>query len=200
MDQNVNEIKWALTNPIKFMDKECGEVEVVAKGVFSYQVTNQETFSAAATQANMDGETYAKGLLLRLVVDEINKYSGKMALGLSGFVKNDSILLNGNSKVAALGLTFTSVNVESIDLTEESKNKMKDIETSKIKAAITGRDIVNNNVFVENENIADENVSATGENIVTETTGDKPAEKNNGVFSILIAAIIVAVLMMIFFR
>lgn len=194
MNQNTNEIKWALTNPVKFIDKECGEVFIVAKGTFSYQITNQETFSAAATQANMDNETYAKGMLLRIVVDEINKHSGKMALSLSGFVKNDNILTTGNSKVAAVGLKFTSVDIESIDLTDDSKNKMKEIETAKIKAAITGREIVNSKVESEdtsvNENIVENN----------EITDEKIPEKNNGVLGILIASIIVAVLIMILFR
>lgn len=196
MNQNTNEIKWVITNPIKFMDKECGEVEVIANGIFSYQVTNQETFSAAATQANMDGETYAKGLLLRLVVDEINKYSGKMALGLSSFVKSDSILTNGNNKVAAAGLSFTSLTIESIDLTEASKNKMKDVETSKIKAAITGREIVNNTTAPESSVVINE--ETTGD--VGETpTGEIP-DKGNGVLGIFITSIIVAILILILFK
>lgn len=32
MDQNANMIKWELNNPVKFMDKECGQVEVIASG------------------------------------------------------------------------------------------------------------------------------------------------------------------------
>lgn len=196
MDQKANEIKWVLVNPVKFMDKECGEVEVVAEGRFSYQITNQETFSAAATQANMDLETYAKGLLLSIVIEEINKNSGKMALGLSSFVKGDNILINGNNKVAAVGLKFNSVVVEKIDLTENSKNKMKEMETAKIKAAITGREIVNSKAVTGasvNSTDATSNV-----NVVAEE--EKLPEKGNGVFGILLAAIIVAVLMMFLFK
>lgn len=193
MDQKANEIKWVLANPVKFMDKECGEVEVIAEGQFAYQITNQETFSAAATQANMDLETYAKGLLLSVVIEEINKNTGKMALGLSSFVKGDNILMNGNNKVASVGLKFTNVIVEKIDLTENSKNKMKEMETSKIKAAITGREIVNSKA------VADAPVdTTTSETVAPE--GEKLPEKGNGVFGILLAAIIVAVLMMFLFK
>lgn len=193
MDQKANEIKWVLANPVKFMDKECGEVEVIAEGQFAYQITNQETFSAAATQANMDLETYAKGLLLSVVIEEINKNTGKMALGLSSFVKGDNILMNGNNKVASVGLKFTNVIVEKIDLTENSKNKMKEMETSKIKAAITGREIVNSKA------VADVPVDTTTSEIVA-PEGEKLPEKGNGVFGILLAAIIVAVLMMFLFK
>lgn len=196
MDQKANEIKWVLVNPVKFMDKECGEVEVVAEGHFSYQITNQETFSAAATQANMDLETYAKGLLLSIVIEEINKNSGKMALGLSSFVKGDNILINGNNKVAAVGLKFNSVVVEKIDLTENSKNKMKEMETAKIKAAITGREIVNSKAVTG----ASVNSTDATSNVNVVAAEEKLPEKGNGVFGILLAAIIVAVLMMFLFK
>lgn len=202
MDQNANMIKWELNNPVKFMDKECGQVEVIASGSFAYEIINQETFSAAATQANMDLETYAKGLLLSMVIEEINKFSGKMALSLSGIVKGDAILTNGNNKVAAVGLKFTSVVIEKIDLTEMSKNKMKDIETSKIKAAITGREIVNNQAPTETST-AEVPVDNNEVGTVTEAgtlDGEKISGKSNGVFGILVLAIIGAIIMMFFFK
>lgn len=202
MDQNANMIKWELNNPVKFMDKECGQVEVIASGSFAYEIINQETFSAAATQANMDLGTYAKGLLLSMVIEEINKFSGKMALSLSGIVKGDAILTNGNNKVAAVGLKFTSVVIEKIDLTEMSKNKMKDIETSKIKAAITGREIVNNQAPTETST-AEVPVDNNEVGTVTEVgtlDGEKISGKSNGVFGILVLAIIGAIIMMFFFK
>lgn len=194
MNQNTNEIKWALTNPVKFMDKECGEVEVVANGTFAYQITNQELFSAAATQANMDEETYAKGMLLRVVVDEISKYSGKMVFGLSDLVKSENVLTIGNNVVAGAGLKFTNVKIENIDLTDSSKNKMKDIETAKIKSAITGREVVNN--------MANSSLEEAKENAVenNEKAEEILPQKNNGVLGILISAIVAAILMMFLFR
>ncbi len=193
MNQNTSVIKWELVNPVKFRDKECGEVEVVAGGTFSYQIINQETFSASATQANMSQEDYAKGLLLSMVIEEINKFSGKMALSLSDFVKGDNVLLNGNKKVAVVGLNFTSVIVESIELTEESRKKMKDIETSKIKSAITGREIVNNKKEIDESNTVEESTEV----LVSETA---LPEKKNGVLGILLVAIVVAILIMILFK
>lgn len=150
----------------------------------------------------MDLETYAKGLLLSMVIEEINKFSGKMALSLSGIVKGDAILTNGNNKVAAVGLKFTSVVIEKIDLTEMSKNKMKDIETSKIKAAITGREIVNNQAPIETttaEVTVDNNEVGTVTEVGT-LDGEKISGKSNGVFGILVLAIIGAIIMMFFFK
>ena len=113
MDQNANtnELKWGLTSPVKFIDKECGEVDVLGFGTFTYQVINQEIFNAAAAQSNMDADTYARGILLTLVIEEIGKYSGRMVLSLPTLIKGENLLNDDNSKVSSLGFMYTLIKV-----------------------------------------------------------------------------------------
>lgn len=196
MDQNTsvntNDIKWELTTPVKFNDKDCGEVEIVGSGTFSYQVTDRETFSASAAQSNMDAETYAKGVLLSFVIEEIGKYSGKLAFSLPSLIKSENILTNANGKITRLGFTYIAVSVENIKLTEASEKKMQVIETTKIKSAITGREIVGTEVPTEQV------PAATDGSVAPE--GEKLPEKRPSVLGIIIMAIVIAVAIMFLFR
>ena len=153
MDQNTNVegIKFGTTTPVKFMDKECGEVEVNCFGKFTYEVFNQDQFNAAAQSSSMDAETYARGILLSLLIEEITMFNGKLVFSLSTNVKGENIIEHGNPKIQTLGFKFTSIVVESIEPTEESAQKMKLIETTKIKSAITGREITDANVEMPTE-------------------------------------------------
>ena len=190
MDQNTNELKWELISPVKFIDKEYGEVEVLGSGLFTYEVHNQEAFNAAAAASNMDADTYAKGILLTLIIEEIGKFSGKMVLSLSSLIKGDNILNNANSKIINLGFSYTKVVVESIKLTDESEKKMKEIETTKIKAAITGKEIVNNDILKTEVQSNSENNNVDGENL---------SEKGPNVLGIILFAVVIAAVIIIFF-
>lgn len=195
MDQNANDLKWGLSTPVKFIDKECGEVDVVGDGVFTYQITNQEVFNAEAHKSNMDADTYARGILLSLVIEEIGKFSGKLALSLSTLVRGDNILNKGNSKIANLGFMFTKIVVQNISVTEESAKKMQEVETTRIKSAITGREIAGANVDVEHP--VESTTPVEGENA---SEGEKLPEKGSGVLGLIILAIVAAVLMTFLFK
>ncbi len=188
MDQNVKELKWELVNPVKFIDKEYGEVEVIGKGTFSYQIISKDIFGAAATKSKMDDDTYAKGILLSMIIEEINKYSGKLALSLPGLVKSDNIMNNANEKIfVSLGFQFLSVTIESLDVTENTKKIMKEKETTKIKEAITGRSIAEEEVTEE----------------VVEDSGVKEEElptKAPSVLGIVLMAVVAAAAIFFLFR
>ena len=201
MNQNTNtsatadDLKWGLTTPVKFMDKDCGEVELLGFGVFTYQVTNQEVFNASAAKSNMDAETYARGILLSIIIEEINKFSGKLALSLNSLVKGENILNVANSKIASLGFMYTKVVVENINLTDESAKKMQEMETNKIKAAITGREIAGAKV----EETVTTPTATTTENSDGPQTEQLP-EKNPSVLGLIIMAIVVAIVMTFLFK
>ena len=137
----------------------------------------------------MDAETYAKGILLSLLIEEIGKHNGKMTFGLTGYIKAEKVLENGNLKIQSLGFKFTSIVVDSIEPTEESAKKMKLIETTKIKSAITGREIVDENVEVITETPAAEGEVKTDESI-----------KAPSALPLIIMAVVTAAIMFFLFR
>ena len=186
---NANEILFSSVNPIKYMDVECGEVEIKVSGKFTYEIFNQEQFNSQAQASNMDAETYAKGILLSLLIEEIGKHNGKMTFGLTGYIKAEKVLENGNLKIQSLGFKFTSIVVESIEPTEESAKKMKLIETTKIKSAITGREIVDENVEVITETPAADGEVKTDESI-----------KAPSALPLIIMAVVTAAIMFLLFR
>ena len=191
MNQNTNVegIKFGTATPVKFMDKECGEVEVNCFGKFTYEVFNQEQFNSQAQASNMDAETYARGILLSLLIEEITMFNGKLVFSLSTNVKGENIIEHGNPKIQTLGFKFTSIVVESIEPTEESAKKMKLIETTKIKSAITGREVTDANVEMPTETPVKEGEVKTDESI-----------KAPSPLPLIIMAVVCAAIMFLLFK
>lgn len=117
-------------------------------------------------------------------------HNGKLVFSLSTNIKGDKIIEHGNPKIQTLGFKFTSIMVESIIPTEESEKKMKLIETTRIKSAITGREVVDANVEVNTEAPVQEG----------EVKDDKSLEKGPSALPLIIMAIVAAVVMFVFFK
>ena len=169
-------LKWGTKAPIKYNDKKYGLVDIVAYGNFSYQVLNQEIL--INNQLSEPTVQYMQDCILNSFSMMLSSKAGHDIAMLQNLIDKNEILNNVNSVLINSGLKIIDISILSINLTEESQRKIRDLNSSIINQTLENKGVPNSNIQTQN--------------IVNSSVVENPKKKNNNI--LIIASLILIVI------
>ncbi|MBN1646566.1 MAG: SPFH domain-containing protein [Spirochaetales bacterium] len=130
--RNMEGFKWGTPGPFRIRDKEFGILEMVARGSFTLHVSDPQRFikNVVGTDGEFTKDEIKDRLRKRFVTEAISAIggTGKSFYEMSGHYDELSKELQERVTVTfweKYGLTVDEVNLQSIDLTETSRQKVE---------------------------------------------------------------------------